>query len=253
MRSTNFTYLVVENSVDVCEGIEKRMELFKCWASLGYCTGVKEAIEKIKSVKPQLIYLDWSLNGGSAFEVLQQIQNVNDYNPYVIFNTGYQSDHPEIPQEIINKFNVDKYLVKPFWENLRKNLPEYIKAAEEKFIASIPKSKIVWMKDETGANVSLPLNKIICIIQHPVNPRRRNFYITTQTSEVTLPITWEKCQEILDINNVNYFITKSREHIVIKDFIEKFDRPYIRLKDFNFKIEVVKEKIPDFINWLSSE
>ena len=89
MKPDLLTYLVIENVVDVCEGIERRMNGFTNWQSLGYCTGVKEAIEKIEKTKPHFIYLDWGLNGGSAFEVLQHIQNLPGYNPYILFNTGF--------------------------------------------------------------------------------------------------------------------------------------------------------------------
>ncbi len=250
MKPEKFTFLVIENAIDVCEGIERRMRPFENWESIGYCTGVKESIVKIKSSKPHLIYLDWSLNGGSAFEVLQHVQNIPDYNPYIIFNTGFQSDNPEIPQEIINQYKVDKYLVKPFWESLRKNLPVYLKEAELKAEQSKIKSKIVWVEDENGAKVQLPLNRIICIVQHPDHPRRKNFYIATGVKEITIPITWEKCYEILDNNKLDYFVTKTREHIVIKEYIEKFERPFVRIKGLPFKVEVVKEKIREFIHWL---
>lgn len=251
MRSDKFTYLVVENAEDVCEGIERRMQVFENWESLGYCMGMKEAIEKIKSLKPHLIYLDWSLNGGSAYEVLQYIQNLPEYNPYIIFNTGFQSDNPEIPQEIVNKYKVDKYLVKPFWEILRRNLSVFLKEAEEKALQTSSKSKIVWVDDENGTKVPLPLSKIICVIQHPNNPRKRNFYIAAGIKEITIPITWEKCYELLDSNGINYFVTKARMHLVIKEFIERFEKPFVRLKDFSIKIEVVKEKVREFENWLT--
>lgn len=139
MATGKLTYLVVENAPDVCEGIIRRMKNFDRWESLGYCVGVKETIEKIKTTKPHLLYLDWGLNGGSAYEILQEVQNLSGYNPYIIFNTGFQKDNPEIPQEIINKYKVDKYLVKPLWENLRIHLPQYLQEAEEKCLQPLKK------------------------------------------------------------------------------------------------------------------
>jgi hypothetical protein len=53
-------------------------------------------------------------------------------------------------------------------------------------------------------------------------------------------MTWEKCYELLDTNSINYFITKTREHLVVKGFVEKFIRPFFRIKGLPFKIEVVK-------------
>jgi two-component system, LytTR family, response regulator len=253
MKSEKLKFLIVENAEDVCEGIERRMKPFENWQSIGYCTGLKETLTKIALFKPHLIFLDWSLNGGSAFEVLQQIQNTSHYNPYIIFNTGFQSDHPEIPQEIINKYSVDKYLVKPFWENLRQNMPSYLKEAEEKARQCQEKPKIVWVKNESGFKIPLSVNKIICVLQHPLNPRRRNFYVTTEAKEITISWTWDRCYELLDANNIDYFVTKSREHLVVKDFIEKFERPFVRLRGVPLKVEVVKEKLREFTDWLQAD
>ena len=57
MKPEKFRFLVVENAVDVCEGIERRMLPFEKWESLGYCTGVKEAIQKGQAVKEFVITL----------------------------------------------------------------------------------------------------------------------------------------------------------------------------------------------------
>ncbi|MDX2048732.1 MAG: hypothetical protein SFU87_18235 [Chitinophagaceae bacterium] len=253
MQPEKFTFLVIENAIDVCEGIERRMKPFEKWQPLGYCTGVKEAVKKIKSTKPQLIFLDWGLNGGSAFEVLQEIQNLSGYNPYIIFNTGFQSDHPEIPEEISNHFKIDKYLLKPFWEKLRLNLAAYVKEAEDKAVQSKPGPKMIWIVDDSGAKVKLALNRLVCIIQHPQNARKRNFYVSASQGHITIPLSWERCFELLKENGIDYFITKHREHLVIKEFVEKFEKPFARLKGMPFKIEVVKEKIRDFENWLTGK
>lgn len=250
MKVEKYNYLIVENAIDVCAGITRRMKNFDKWESVGYCTSAKEAIDKIINLKPHLIFLDWSLNGGSAFDVLQQIQNLNNYNPYIIFNTGYQSDHPEIPQELINNYHVDKYLVKPFWENLRQFLHEYLLEAEQKLKAPDSKSKIVWAENGNGSKVPVSLNNIVCIIQNPEHPRKRDVYILGNNRPITVLLTWEKCYELLEINRINYFVTKFREHLVVKNFIERFDKPFIRIRNYPFKIPVVKERMTDFAAWL---
>ena len=251
MKSNKLTYLIIENAIDVCEGIERRMNAFEKWQTLGYCTGVKEAIETARSTRPDLIYLDWGLNGGSAFEVLQHLQNIDDYDPYILFNTGFQKDNPQIPQEIINNYNVDKYIVKPLWENLRINLPVYLKEAEEKAVRSKPKPKTVWVEDDIGSKILIDLDKIICICQHPTEPRCRNFYLTTKDKEITIFLQWQKCYDLLKRNNIDFFITKNRSHLVIKQFVEKFEKPFVRLRGFSqFKIDVVKENIKAIEHWL---
>ncbi|HRD58873.1 MAG TPA: hypothetical protein PK504_12535 [Ferruginibacter sp.] len=245
-------YLVVENAPDVCEGIIRRMKNFDKWESLGYCVGVKEAIEKIASDKPQLLFLDWSLNGGGAFEILQFIQNDTTYHPYIIFNTGFQKDNPEIPQEIINHYKVDKYLIKPLWENLRNNLATYVLEAEEKSKASNQTKYICWLEDEHKQTIAVDFNKLICICQHPEKPRTRSLYLQGSTQPVNVAMQWYKCYELLNKFKVEYFITKNREHLVVKQFIEKYEKPYVRLKGFAFKIEVVKENTSRLVEWLKN-
>jgi two-component system, LytTR family, response regulator len=251
MQTNKLTYLVVENAPDVCEGIIRRMDAYTKWLSLGYCMGIKEAVEKIENEKPNLVYLDWSLNGGSAYEVLQSIQNLPNYNPYIIFNTGFQKDNPEIPQEIMNNYKVDKYLIKPLWENLRNNLAEYLQAAEEKINAQKEKSKTIWIEDDNGHKILIDLHKIICIVQHPTEQRSRNIYLASKEKQITIPLQWQKIYDLLNANEVFYFITKNRSHLVMKNYIEKFEKPFIRLKDFkDFKIDVVKENCKGFEEWL---
>jgi CheY-like chemotaxis protein len=251
MATNKLTYLVVENAPDVCEGIIRRMNAFEKWQSIGYCIGVKESLEKINVSKPQLIYLDWSLNGGSAFEILQLIQNIAQYNPYIIFNTGFQKDNPEIPQEIINNYKVDKYLVKPLWENLRNNLPVYLAEAEDKARHQTPKFKSIWLEDDHGHSVLIDLTKIICICQHPTEHRSRNVYLFSKEKEVTIAMQWHKCYELLRYHEIDFFITKNRSHLVVKQYVEKFEKPFVRLKGLTaFKIDVVKESVKDFERWL---
>ena len=251
MITDKLTYLVVENAPDVCEGIIRRMSSFEKWQSIGYCMGVREAMEKINLHRPHLIFLDWSLNGGSAFEILQQIQNTVHYNPYIIFNTGFQKDNPEIPQEIINNYKVDKYLVKPLWENLRNNLSIYLREAEEKQRNNAAKTKALWLEDVNGHTVLIELSKLICICQHPTEQRSRNVYLSSKDKEVTIAIQWQKCYDLLKHHEIDFFITKTRSHLVVKEYVEKFEKPFVRLKGLTaFKIDVVKESIKDFEKWL---
>ncbi|MEQ1554515.1 MAG: response regulator [Ferruginibacter sp.] len=251
MQSNKLTYLVVENAPDVCEGIIRRMDEFTNWHSLGYCLGVKETVQKIENEKPQLVFLDWSLNGGSAYEVLQTIQNLPKYNPYIIFNTGYQKDNPEIPQEIINNYKVDKYLIKPLWENLRTNLAAYLLAAEEKINLHKTKDKSIWITDDNGHKILINLEEIICIVQHPTEQRSRNVFFTSKDKQITLPLQWQKIYDLLKNNEVNFFVTKHRSHLVVKKHIEKFEKPFVRMKGLTaFKIDVVKENCSAFEDWL---
>lgn len=252
MSNDKLTYLVIENAPDVCEGVIRRMRTFGNWESLGYCTGVKEALLKISDHHPNLLFLDWSLNGGSAYEILQSVQNIPGYNPYIIFNTGFQRDNPEIPQEIFNKYRVDKYLIKPLWENLRKNLTVYLGEAEEKALARSVKDQTVWVEDDNRNKVLIDLKKIACICQHPSEQRSRIIYLANSPDVISIPLQWKKCYDLLNANRIDFFITKTRSHLVVKEYVQKFEKPFVRLKGINaFKIDVVREKINEFEAWLT--
>ncbi len=249
MTIKTFTYLVVENIPDVCEGIIRRMHLYQNWQSIGYATNVKQAIEKIQAQEPHLLYLDWGLNGGSAFEVLQSVQQMENYDPYIIFNTGFQKDNPEIPQEIFNKYKVDKYLLKPLWENLRLHLGEYVLEAAEKAMQKRI-DKTIWIEDINAINIQIMVKDIVCICQHPQEPRYRLFYFINHSNCIVIAIQWQKCFDLLNEHDIDFFVTKFRSHLVVKQHILLFEKPFVRLKNFPAKIEVVKENITSFKNWL---
>lgn len=251
MPANQYSFLVVENAPDVCEGIIRRMAVFEKWKSLGFSVSVKEAIQTIEMHKPHLIFLDWSLAGGSAYEILQAIANGKEYDPYIIFNTGFQKDNPDIPQQIFNHYRVDKYLIKPFWETLRLHLPQFLHEAEEKAGRTNGiRSRKTWLEAVSGEKIPVDLTRLICICQHPTAARQRICFFDNGHKEIHIQLQWQKCAEMLQENQIDFFISKSRGHIVCRDYIEVYEKPFVRLKNFPAKIEVVKENIRKFEEWL---
>lgn len=243
------TYSIVEDSLKVCEGIRERMDDFPEWTCCGYLHHQAEAIKVIKEHKPQLIFIDWALKGGSAYEVLAEIMMISDYAPYIIFNTGYQSENPEIPQEIINNFNIDKYLVKPLWENLRLHLKEYLSEAERKSRKAKGKQNEVWMMDVERKKHKIYINSIVCVLQDFENPYSKIF-ILDNAMTITVKISWNGISKLLEGNGIDYFVTNNREHIVVKNFVKGYKRPFVQLAHLKQRVEVVKNKLCAFEKWL---
>lgn len=241
-------YLIVEDSYKVCQGIKERMDDFQNWEKCPFAHHVDDAVREIKMTKPELIYLDWALKGGSAYDVLYCIENIQEYDPYIIFNTGYQSENPEIPQEIINNYKVDKYLVKPLWENLRNNLSIYLKEAEEKSRRRIAKMKI-WITDIEKRKHHINLLDIICIQQHFNNPYHKIIFCINEKSVIT-KLSWSQFIQTLNNYNIDFFITNSRQHLIIKNYIDYYNRPYVKLINYKHKLEVVKNKLSEFEKWI---
>lgn len=72
---------------------------------IGEANSIKDGIEKIKQLKPELVFLDIQLSDGLGFEILSTLK---DYNFKVIFTTAYS-------QYAIKaiKFSALDYLLKP--------------------------------------------------------------------------------------------------------------------------------------------
>lgn len=243
-------YTIVEDSFKVCNGIKKRMDDFPKWECCGFLRHADEAIREIKVCRPQLIFIDWALKGGSAFEVLTGIFSLPAYNPYIIFNTGQQAENPEIPQEIINNYKIDKYLIKPLWENLRLHLPQYLKEAEEKYKQPLKETNEIWLTDINRSHHHIKARSIVCVIQHYENPYFKTLILDNNIS-LTVRISWPKIIELLETRKVSFFVTNSRGHIIIKEHIRLYTRPYVKLNHFNQKIEIVKNKLSAFEKWIA--
>lgn len=244
-------YTIVEDSLKVCDGIKKRMDDFPQWKCCGFIHHADDAVRKITACRPQLIFIDWALKGGSAFEVLSAIFNLPKYNPYIIFNTGHQSENPNIPQEIINNYKIDKYLIKPIWENLRLHLPQYLKEAEKKSTQSPQGTDEVWLTDIRKTHYHIKAHDIVCVLQHFENPYLKTLILENDVT-LTVKISWPKIIELLEMHKICFFITNSRGHIITKDHIQFYKRPHVKLWHFNQKIEIVKNKLSAFEKWIAT-
>jgi hypothetical protein len=152
----------------------------------------------------------------------------------------------------MNNYSVDKYLVKPYWETLRVNLGQYLKEAAEK-TQIVKTDKRVWIEKIDGSKIQIDLSQLCCIIQHHTEPRVRNFYFANSNKAISIAMQWNWCYDFLQENEVDFFITKKRSHLIVKGFVLKFEKPFVWVKGVTaFKLDVVKENIRDFENWLIS-
>ena len=84
------------------------------WDVQGEAETVPEAIELIKNVNPNAIFLDIKLREGDAFTVLSNLRGFLKKQPYIILNTGYAEF--EIAQKVVNEFSDYEIMLikKPF-------------------------------------------------------------------------------------------------------------------------------------------
>src|SRR6185436_17252380 len=101
------TCLIVDDEKLARDLIAEYLQNYPELELVGECAKGTEAVEKINSVKPELIFLDVQMPGMNGFDVLEEI----DHEPYVIFVTAYD-------QYAIKAFekNAVDYLLKPLDE-----------------------------------------------------------------------------------------------------------------------------------------
>jgi len=239
MNTLNFKYLVIEDDTNVWENIERRMSAFENWRPVGFCSEIDDVLTKISENKPHLIFSDWSIKGGNAFEILNFIKSIENYEPYVIFFTGYQSEHPEIPQEIFNNFPiVKKYIIKPIYENLTNNLADYVMEAEILHKNIICKS--VFIENEYKQKIKIYPNQCIAFLQNENNPRIKTIYLKDEIP-INVKYTWEQILDFAQFHQIDFFITHNRKSIVNRYYISKMQKPFIWLLN-DLKVEVAREK-----------
>lgn len=238
---SSYNFIVVEDDLEVCEDVKNRMLEFKNWHCLGLITTYDDAFQLIQSKKPHVLFLDYSIRGGNTFELMDEIQKIKDYHPFIIYFTGYGTDNLFISEDVNNKYKVNIFLNKPIQEKLTSNLKQYIFEAE-KWIKAF-ESKDLWLMTKDKIKVKIDPQKIICINQPENNPRFKTVR-TIDNHVFDIKASWEECEKIAKNYNIDYYYTKSRDTLVNKIYITKIQKPYIWLNE-NLKVEVTKERWKD--------
>jgi two-component system, LytTR family, response regulator len=240
-------YLIVEDAIDVCKGIQLRMQDFREWKSIEESLEITDAIAKIKEHHPQLLFMDWNIKGGSTYELLKIINDEPNYKPYIVYFTGFQNDEPEIPQEVFSLYKVDKYFIKPIWEKLSEQLPQIIVEAIAKNLQSVPHVFQLFK----GGNMQINLIDISLIIIGDNMQRTKIFYMANGTN-FTTKISFDEIDKLFEKANINAFAPNKRESRVLHGAIIRFENPYIYFTTESIKkVQVSMENVKSFMDWWS--
>lgn len=241
MIKLSFSYVIIEDDLNVCEGVKLRMNAFTNWNCLGLIPSFDIALDTIQNNQPNLLFLDYSILGGNTFDLLEQIKTIDNYDPFIIYFTAYGSDKDFIAEDAINKYRVNKFLNKPIWEKLTENLESFISEAED-WIKTNQKCTL-WLDSKGKIKVKIEPHKIICINQPENNPRFKT--IRTADNELfDIKASWNDCEQIALEYSIKYCFSKSRDTLINKKYITKIQKPNIWLNDF-LKITVSKERWKD--------
>lgn len=212
---------------------------------VGECSGPSEALEQIKELQPELIFLDVQMPGKTGFELLEELPSPK---PAVIFVTAYD-------EYAIKAFEVDAldYILKPVdskrLDQALQGLAAKLESHEEKH------------EDDAEINQSGKLDEDDFVF---LKDREKCWYVSLKDiryfeSEGNYIRVWFKNEKPLilkSLNNLeerlndNNFFRTSRKHIVNLQWIEKVETWFngglrFELKD-GTKIEVSRRQASKF-------
>ncbi|MEQ8304557.1 MAG: LytTR family DNA-binding domain-containing protein [Cyclobacteriaceae bacterium] len=215
------TCIIIDDESLARELLTEFLEAFPKIEIVAECEKGKEAVEKIDSLKPDIIFLDVQMPGMNGFEVLEEIE----HDPYVIFTTAYD-------QYAIKAFekNAVDYLLKPLDEERFKlaidramtrkelednNIGELLKSFKPDRKGSYD-SHIFVQKSEKLYN--LPVEEIIFL-----EASGDYTIITTKSDQFVSSSGIGKLEEIM---NPEMFIRVHRSTIININFLKEIERHF---------------------------
>jgi two-component system LytT family response regulator len=121
----------------------------------GHARNINDALALIREKRPQLVYLDIELNQGNAFELLEKIKDLDEFNFTVIFITAFNNYAVKA-----FRYNAVDYLLKPISiEELKEattRAVDKIKSAQgnENILDALKQLKINTAPQKIGIQVS---------------------------------------------------------------------------------------------------
>jgi two-component system LytT family response regulator len=242
--------IIVEDKEYIRKGLLNLLQLIDAEVDvIGECESVKEAVIVANACKPELIFLDINLLDGTAFDFLEQTENLTFK---IIFITAYE----EFALKALKAGAVD-YLLKPVdVEELQeallkvKNLPV---KEQQKQIQSV---KAVWNNEDSKLILSLHDSFQVVDLNELMYCESDKGYTTfycIDNKKYLVSKTLKEFEERLSKAN---FTRPHQSFMVNLKYIDKYDKSgVIHLKN-NKKIPVSSRKkepfLSTFLNWNKS-
>lgn len=221
---------------------------------IGEASGVKDGIQAVKDLNPDVILLDVQLGDGSGFELLNKIHPTN---AIIIFITAYE----EFAIKAFKTTAID-YLLKPV--DITELKVAFIKAGEQKEKKSTEAQlNILLANFDSFSNKTTTNQKIVVkttdqihiltpneIIHLESDNNYTRFYLVNKTT-LLVSKTLKEYEDILDKTN---FVRVHQSHIVNMMYASRFDKRnggFLILKD-NTNLPVSTRKKDDVIKYMEN-
>ncbi|HKR03418.1 MAG TPA: LytTR family DNA-binding domain-containing protein [Bacteroidia bacterium] len=245
-----YTTLIVDDEKpqqDLLSGMIK--DHFPDLQLVGICSSVDEGTEKIKAVKPQLIFLDVVMPPFTGFDLLNRLSPINFD---VIFTTSYE-------QYAIKAFKVSAvdYLLKPFTvEQLAEGIGKFEKKIQlkqsllhiETLLHNIDSNSFESVKIALPTLNGFTFIQLGEIIRCESDNTYTTFFLANKT-KMMVSKTMKECEDILSDYN---FFRIHNSHLInmhyIKDYV-KGEGGQVRMSD-NSLVDVSRKRKQEFLNKL---
>jgi two-component system LytT family response regulator len=117
--------IIVDDEKLAIQGLQLRLEKFADVEIIDTCSNGREAIRKIKTEKPDLVFLDIQMPGFDGFSVVKGVMEIEP--PLIVFVTAYQ-------EHAVRAFeaNAVNYLMKPVDEDKLADTLERVRTADRR-------------------------------------------------------------------------------------------------------------------------
>lgn len=190
--------------------LKSQLEKFKEIEIVDECSNGKEAIEKIESQKPDLVFLDIHMPGLDGFDVLEELT----FTTEVIFVTAYD-------QHAIKAFDINAldYILKPIQEErlqsaVEKMIKRFQEASSQQESKSLHVNDKVFIKDGEKCWF-VELNKI-SLFESEGNYVRIHF-------KGNKPLVLKSLNNLEKRLDSSVFFRANRRFIINLDYIDKID------------------------------
>ena len=239
--------LVVEDKAYIRKGFLNLLQLIDTEVEvIGECESVKDAVVVANACKPELIFLDINLTDGSAFDFLEQTENL-DFK--VIFITAYE----EYALQALKIGAVD-YLLKPVdIEELQMALQKVTELSITEQKQQIKTVKEVWNNEGSKLILSLHDSFQVIDLNELLFCESDKGYTTFYCSNGKKYMVSKTLKEFENRLSEANFTRPHQSFMVNLKFIDKYDKSgVIHLKNGK-KIPVSSRKkehfVTSFLNW----
>ena len=210
--------LIIEDKEYIRKGLLQLLQVIDASIDVvGECESVNDAVTVTKACKPELVFLDINLVGGTAFDFLDQL---NEINFKIIFITAYE----EFALKALKVGAVD-YLLKPVDVDELKSALSKIQNFDSKVQEEgIQKVKQVWNNDESTLILSLQDSFQVVDLKQLMYCESDKGYTTFYCSDNKRYVVSKTLKEFESVLSQNNFTRPHQSFMVNLSFVDKYDK-----------------------------